>query len=156
MSSEKSVTVKFRKYFKVGKTSPEPIRPENIKVNITSKKHQHKEPNFLALCVLWAHFQACRQGLLTEDQLAPWEQFEEIEEQTHTDNSVNTQKYWTEFLRHIITDASWTTWITKPEEVKMRAIDAYSKLQIDTGILLPQDEEKEPPTGYRRLILMFR
>jgi hypothetical protein len=156
MSSEKSVTVKFRKYFKVGKTSPEPIRPENVKVNITSKEQPHKEPNFLALCILWAHFQACRQGLLTEDQLAPWEQFEEIQGQIYTDNFVNVQKYWTEFLNHIITDASWTTWITKPEEVKRRAIDAYSKLQIDTEIPLAQDEASKPQRGYRRLTLMFR
>lgn len=136
MSSEKSVTVRFRKYLLVETTSPEPIRPEDITIDIipkTQQKNEVSQPNFLALCTLWAHFEACHQGLLQENKPAPWETFGNEKEDL-----------WTQFLNHMVTDDNWPSWMTNSDEIKERSIMAYNILKITGNACTSETHDNGP------------
>ncbi len=129
MSNSKTTTVRFSKFLKAIKNTPEPIDPDNISININTENKAELKPNFMALCILWAHYEACKQGLLTEDHSPPWEQFRE----DTTTNPVEPviQQDWKDFLKNIVDD-KWTAWIKKPDEVRKRTINAYEKKQAQS------------------------
>ena len=120
MSSSKSTTVRMQRYYKVTKTSSTPLRPEDIQVEInqsdTNQPGNSREPNFLALSVLWAHYQAYQQGILTEKGPSPWEIVgsEALEDEY--------SKAWLRFLQQVIIDKEWVKWIQDPAEVKRRVL----------------------------------
>lgn len=102
--------------------SNRPIKPDDVKVRVDTgapKKPASKQPNFLALTILWAHFQACERGLLREDQPRPWDLL--------GSHDMAEQKRWMTFLQRIITETSWTSWIQNEDEVFRRAVEAYQK-----------------------------
>lgn len=130
MSSSKSTTVTMRRYFQVTKTSPGPIRPEDVQVQVQPRlpgTRPAAEPNFLALSILWAHFEACRRGLLAENLPGPWEQIHE-QASDSTDPADVERARWVQFLRNVITSPDWTTWIQDRNEVRRRALEAYGRI----------------------------
>lgn len=130
MSSSKSTTITVRRYLQVTKTSPAPIRPEDVRVEVQPRlpgARPSAEPNFLALSILWAHFEACRRGLLTENLPSPWEQIHEPPSDPADPGDVERAR-WVQFLRNMITGPDWTTWIQDRNEVRRRALEAYSRI----------------------------
>jgi hypothetical protein len=84
----------------------------------TSSSSREAKPNFLALCILWAHFQACERGLLGKDAAGPWSLSAEPSPE---------QQRWLQFLRSMIIDESWSQWISDEEELRRRSLAAYGK-----------------------------
>lgn len=127
MSARKSTTVTSQRYYRVTKTSPEPLRPENIEVSVSQGNFisptVENQPNFIALALLWAHYQAYQLGILIEDQPSPWEITDTLDSLTDESN------LWIRFLRTIITDKSWVDWIQDPTEVKNRTLEAFAYIQ---------------------------
>lgn len=124
-----STKVTFTRYFKVHKTSSEPIIPENISINLQLEPKQSEIKgtlNSTALSILWAHFEACRQGLLDEDLSVPWEKMPEDRE-GQLPSTEETQ--WVFFLKSMITDATWVEWLKDPMEVRRRSMAAYRQLK---------------------------
>jgi hypothetical protein len=109
----------------VHKTSSEPIIPENISINLQlePKQSEIKETlNSMALSILWAHFEACRQGLLDEDLSVPWEKIPE-------DGTSPEETQWVFFLKSMIIDATWVEWLKDPMEVRRRSMAAYRHMK---------------------------
>lgn len=143
MPGGKSTTVRLQRYYKVTKTSPEPLRPEDIQVEIAQTSHgsasESDQPNPFALALLWAHYQACQQGSLTKDQPPPWEL-------TNLDGS-DEKNAWLGFLKRMITDRQWVDWIRDPEEIKQRALMAFTHL-ADVSCKQDADQKEDSPTWY--------
>jgi len=118
-SDSKTVTAYFRKNIQIFKSNPEPIKAEDISIKIQdrqmAKTQKNNKVNFIAITVLWAHYQACQQNMLGENIIPPWQKF-------------NEQKEWKQFLQNIIKDKSWTGWINSSKEVKYRSLKAYEKI----------------------------
>lgn len=131
MASSKSTTVRMQRYYKVTKASPVPLRREDIQVEITQSgfgsSRESSQPNLFALSLLWAHYQACLQGILSENQLSPWEA---IDLEDGTDEG---DPDWVLFLKQMITDKEWVHWIQDLAEVKRRALAAFSSIQSDSS-----------------------
>lgn len=106
----------FRQYYIVD--SPKPINPEDVSVDVKPKS---VNTNFLVLAALWAHYEACRQGILEAKTPAPWEKINKNQIENQSD------KQWIDFLSFLITDTDWVNWIREPAEVKKRAINAFKK-----------------------------
>ena len=139
MSSSKSTTIELQRYYRVTKTSPTPLRSEDIhvEVNQTSPMSpaQSDQPNFIALALLWAHYEACRQGSLSEAEGSPWEIAD-------AGDSFNSDKgLWITFLRNLITDKTWMNWIQDPVEVKRRTLEAFAYIQSSQDA----DDESDSP-----------
>lgn len=135
MSSKKSTTVTLHRYYKVTKTSPEPLRPKNIEVSVkpgsfTSPTAENR-PNFIALALLWAHYQAYQLGILAEDQPSPWEIIDTL------GSLQDESDPWIRFLKTMITDKSWVDWIQDPTEVRHRTLGAFAHIQT------PEDTDNE-------------
>jgi len=129
VSLSKSTTVTLRRYFQVTKTSPAPIRPEDVRVQVQPRQpgtRPSAEPNFLALSILRAHFEACRRGLLAENMPGPWEQIHELASDPTNPADVERAR-WVQFVRNMITNPDWTTWIQDRNEVRRRALEGYSR-----------------------------
>jgi len=138
MSNE--VTTTFHCKQNIVLESSEPIDPQDISVNIGSdnkSKTTNSQPNFLALAILWAHFEAYEQGVLKVDSPVPWEIIH-----TNADLSFPNQELWLQFLENIITDASWTNWIQNPLELRKRSIEAYNKIRSDDKVETDNSIEK--------------
>ncbi len=132
MSSSKSNTVKIQRYYKVTKTSPKPLRPEDIHVEVNKSSSmspgEQGQPNFVALALLWGHYQACQQGILNKDESSPWDI------NTDQDCSCDESDLWIPLLRQVITDRTWVNWIQDPAEVKRRALEAFAHIQSITNM----------------------
>ncbi len=117
---------RMKKYLILNKDSPEPIKPEQISIKIKKDEPERNkaspEPNPAVLALLWSHFKACSQGLLQENQPAPWER---LDTGDNNYESVDEQTRWINFLKNLITDKSWLKWIKNPHELKSRVIAAY-------------------------------
>jgi len=133
-SKEKAQVAKVRKSFTTyisNNDSNRQIKPENININLNPQLRniqKASEPNFIALTVLWSHFQAMEEGILKENLPAPWEQYKEDKFISNKRIYLIKHKKWKHFLQEIITDKSWTKWINDPEEVRKRSMEAYKKL----------------------------
>lgn len=127
MSAKKSTTVTLQRYYKVTKTSPEPLRPENIQVSVSqgsfTSPTAENRPNFIALALLWAHYQAYQLGILAEDLPSPWEIVDTLGSLQDESNP------WIRFLKTVITDKSWVDWIQDPTEVRHRTLEAFALTQ---------------------------
>jgi len=133
-SKEKAQVAKVRKSFTTyisNNDSNRQIKPENININLNPQLRNIQKastPNFIALTVLWSHFQAMEEGILKENLPAPWEQYKEDKFISNKRIYLIKHKKWKHFLQEIITDKSWTKWINDPEEVRKRSMEAYKKL----------------------------
>ena len=131
---EKAQVAKVRKSFTTyisNNDSNRQIKPENININLNPQLRNIQKastPNFIALTVLWSHFQAMEEGILKENLPAPWEQYKEDKFISNKRIYIIKHKKWKHFLQEIITDKSWTKWINDPEEVRKRSMEAYKKL----------------------------
>ena len=96
-SSKKTTTKKFKKKFILEKNTPKNLKPEDIAVNINAA-HKKNNSNYFINAILWAHYQACKQGLLKKNAPAPWEQ---SQSQNKTDS-------WSLFLNKIKDEAPTT------------------------------------------------
>ncbi len=118
-ADSKTVTAYFRKNIQIIKKNPKPIKAEDVSIEIQNqqmkKTQKSNKVNFIALTVLWAHYQACQQNMLGKNIIPPWQKF-------------NEQIEWKQFLQNIIKDKSWTGWINNSEEVKYRSLKAYKKI----------------------------
>ncbi|NLK09230.1 MAG: hypothetical protein GX316_11130 [Firmicutes bacterium] len=116
MASSKTTRVQLKRYYKVTKTSPEPLRPEDIHVAVeqsqTGSTGQNRGPNFIGLAVLWAHYKAYQEDLLTDTGQSPWD--------IPGCDDADADHFWLRFLRRIINDRDWVAWIQDPIEVKER------------------------------------
>ena len=134
MASSKTTRVKLHRYYKVTKASPTPLRTEDIQVDVrqsdANRPERSTEPNFLGLAVLWAHYEAHKQGLLLEDGPAPWDIANIMEDENHP---------WLLFLREIITDLDWVRWIQDPVEVKQRVLSVLEPVREEEIDPIMQD-----------------
>jgi hypothetical protein len=121
MSPGKSAKKTMKMYYRVTKRTPQPIRREDVLMTVQSSSSRAREerPNFLALSILWAHFQACEHGLLREDAAGPW---------NLTAEPSPGHRRWLQFLKSIITDENWSQWIKDEEEMRRRSIEAHGKV----------------------------
>ncbi|AGB41213.1 hypothetical protein Halha_1267 [Halobacteroides halobius DSM 5150] len=113
MGEEYTTTISCQTYLKA--LSDDPINPEDISVEIEAN-NSAPELNTAVLAILWAHFQACRQGLLKESEQTPWSQIEK-------------ESRWTLFLKEVIKDTSWVEWIEDPIEIREKAKQGYSQIK---------------------------
>mgnify|MGYP006286704673 CR=1 FL=1 len=137
--NEKSevVTVRYKSYFKVNNDQAEEINLDDIAVDINTNNsnsdpnnQSNQQPNFLVLTVLWACFTACQQGILFLDKPLPWAEIDLNPENIESEKSNFDYEKWLAFLNNIV-DKNWTDWISEPQEIKQRAIKAYSQLNCD-------------------------
>ncbi|MBM7556615.1 hypothetical protein [Halanaerobacter jeridensis] len=131
------ITVRYKSYFKVNNDQAEEINPDDIEVDINTnnsnseqKNQSKKQPNFLALTVLWACFTSCQQGILFLDKPLPWAEIDLNPENIESEKSNFNYEEWLAFLNNIV-DKNWTDWISEPQEIKQRALTAYSQLSCD-------------------------
>lgn len=142
MASSKATTVRLHRYYNVTKASPTPLKPEDIRVDVrqshTNGPGRSTEPNFLGLAILWAHYEAYRQGLLLEDEPAPWDIVHIMEDENHP---------WLLFLRDVITDPDWVRWIQDPVEIKQRVLSVLEPVgQEESELFIEDDTNPNPDT----------
>ncbi len=107
------------------------VQPGNFRIKIKpdyKNIQETSQPNFLALCVLWSHFQALENNILKENLPAPWEQYEENKFISNKKPYLIKQRKWKRFLEEIIQDKSWVRWINNSGEVRKRSLIAYEKV----------------------------
>lgn len=119
------VVVRYKNYFELHSDSEEiDFDKIDVEINTESKKHKTEqnnlEPDFLSLAILWAHFQACREGKLGEGTLAPWERIDK--------ENQYPEKEWLLFLNDIL-DNNLLEWFQAPEKIKQKSIRAYKQLK---------------------------
>ncbi|MFW6308423.1 MAG: hypothetical protein ACOC1S_00235 [bacterium] len=118
-------TSKFEKKFKIKKDTPHKINSGKISATVKPagdrKQVQLTESNYLFLSILWAHFQAYKQGELKMDAPAPWEKIEPIKR-----NKSSANKNWGKFLKNIIGNKKdITQWINDVKKLKQKTINSF-------------------------------
>ena len=131
------ITVRYKSYFTVNTDQATEINPDDIEVDINTNNsnsdpnnQSNKQPNFLVLTVLWACFTACQQEILFLDKPLPWAKIDLNPENIESEKSNFNYEEWLAFLNNIV-DKNWTNWISEPQEIKQRALTAYSQLNCD-------------------------
>src|SRR6056297_218633 len=73
--NQKTITAYFHKKFQVIKNNSQPINKNDISINLQNQKKRTKtkNPNFIALTILWSHFQACRKNMIGKNITSPWQ-----------------------------------------------------------------------------------
>lgn len=113
-------TTKVKKTFKIKTDSPQKINPQDLKINIAAGgSDAFEKSNYYFFSILWAHFQAYREGLLKKDAPAPWE------ETRKTDN--RTAREWMDFIQQM-TDQNPRSWASNIKKLKNRALKTARKV----------------------------